>query len=72
MNRAMGVFLSHLLKRAVSTRKSNEPPSSTRHLHFALMHGIHDNLDPANPKIINIFELAEQTKARNTAHRFDL
>jgi hypothetical protein len=61
-HRAICVFLSHLFKRAVSTRQSNKPPGTVRHLHFALMHGIHDDLNPASPKSTNIFKLTEQTK----------
>jgi hypothetical protein len=38
---------SHLFKRAISTRKADEPTSSARHFHFALVHGIHDDLRSA-------------------------
>ena len=41
----MSENFSHLFKRAVSPGQSNKPPRSARHLHFAFMHRIHDNLN---------------------------
>ena len=35
---------AHLFERAKSTRKADEPTGSPRHLHFALVHRVHDDL----------------------------
>jgi hypothetical protein len=44
-------LFAHLFERAKSTGKADEPTGSPRHLHFALMHRVHDDLcQQANQK----------------------
>ena len=44
-------LFAHLFERAESTRKADEPTGSPRHLHFALVHRVHNDLcQQANQK----------------------